>query len=159
MAAIFSAACPHCGNANNIWNNAEALKAQCGLCDKDMFLGRPADTDAARFAKHVAANQIPVLAMFWLPRAGVVGSGHDINLPLYAARFEPRVRFINVNIEDNLDLAQAHKVTAAPTLLFFKDGRLVRKEIGKPYREPPRHGAPPRPDPLVEWLQELADAA
>lgn len=159
MAEIFSAACPHCGNHNNIWNNAEALRAKCGLCEKAMFLGRPADVDAARFARHVAANQIPVLAMFWLPNAGVVGSGRDINLPSYAERFEPRVRFLNVNIEDNLELAQAHKVTAAPTLLFFKDGRMVRKEVGKPYREPAETGRPIRPDPLVEWLQELTDAA
>jgi thioredoxin 2 len=158
MAAVFSAACPHCGNLNNIWNNAEALRAQCGLCDKDMFLGRPADTDAARFAKHVAANQIPVLAMFWLPRAGVAGSGRDINLPKYAARFEPRIRFLNINVDDNPELAQAYKVNAVPTLLFFKEGHLVRKEIGKPYRKP-RNPSDIPPDPLLEWLQELTDAA
>jgi thioredoxin 2 len=157
VAKIFSAACPHCDNLNNIWNNAEALKAQCGLCEKDMFVGRPIDVDAARFAKHVASGQIPVMAMFWLPPARGLGSGRDIDLPRYAARFEPRIRFLKVNVEDNQGLAATHKVTAAPTLVFFRDGRFAGKQVGKPYREPdPR--APPRPEPLIEWLQELLGA-
>lgn len=158
MAVIFSAACPHCDQANNIPNDAHARKARCGSCDGAMFDGRPVEVDPARFAKHIAPGQIPVLAMFWLcvrPSQTI-----DIDLTEYAARFEPRIRFLKINMDHHYELGEAHQVRATPNMVLFSGGRLVDRKVGKPYRPPPgRPGAPERPDPLVVWLEQHARAS
>ncbi len=157
MAVIFSAACPHCDLANNIPNDAEARKARCGRCDGALFEGKAIDVDPTRFAKHVVAGQIPVLAMFWLP---IRGQATHIELSDYAARFEPRIRFLRINMQDHFDLGEHHQVKGVPNMALFSDGRLVDRKVGKPYRPPPvRPGAPERPDPLVVWLEGHARAS
>jgi thioredoxin 2 len=155
LAAIFSAACPHCDQANNIPNDATARQARCGSCDGAMFDGRPIDVDPGRFAKHIAVSQIPVLAMFWLPTRQTI----HIDLAEYAARFEPRIRFLTINMEDHYDLGESHQVRGVPSMALFSGGRLVDRKVGKPHRPPPALGAPERPDPLVVWLEEHARAS
>lgn len=40
------------------------------------------------------------------------------------------VEFFSVNISENKDIAEKFSVMAAPTLLFIKDGAVVKKTIG-----------------------------
>jgi thioredoxin 2 len=154
VTGIFSAACPNRDTPNNIWDDAEARQAKCGRCDHSMFEWRSIDINTARFAKHVAAGQIPLLVLFWLPMGRHLIQ--RIDLPKYAKQFEPRLRIAKLNMDDDYDLAQAHGVGAAPTLALFRDGRLVTKKLGAPNmrdKDHPihRHG---QPDRIMVWLEE-----
>ncbi len=40
------------------------------------------------------------------------------------------VNVIKVNTDSNLELARSYGIMSIPTLIFYKDGNLVRKEIG-----------------------------
>lgn len=40
------------------------------------------------------------------------------------------VKFVKINVEDNQELAEKHKVSSVPCLLFFKSGKEVDRIIG-----------------------------
>ncbi len=42
----------------------------------------------------------------------------------------PKITFIKVNINTFCDLAQCYHVKAVPTLIFFKNGKEVRRTVG-----------------------------
>lgn len=39
-------------------------------------------------------------------------------------------KIVKVNAADNVELARAFGISAVPTLVFFKDGKMVKKEVG-----------------------------
>ena len=51
------------------------------------------------------------------------------------------VEFFKINVDNDGELAQAYQVSSIPTLILFKDGKLVDKKIGFLPK-----------DALVEWI-------
>lgn len=41
-----------------------------------------------------------------------------------------KVAFAKLNVDENQKLAQTHRIMAIPTLLFFKDGKVVDQIVG-----------------------------
>lgn len=52
------------------------------------------------------------------------------------------VEFFKINVDNDGELAQAYQVSSIPTLILFKDGKLVDKKIGFLPK-----------DALVEWIK------
>jgi thioredoxin 1 len=46
------------------------------------------------------------------------------------AQEKTEYKFVKVNIDDERDLAVQYNVSSIPSFLFFKDGKLVGKEMG-----------------------------
>jgi len=40
------------------------------------------------------------------------------------------VKFAKVNVDDSADLARKYRISAIPAIFFFKDGKLVKNEVG-----------------------------
>lgn len=40
------------------------------------------------------------------------------------------VRFLKIDTDDNRDIVQRFNIRGIPTLLFFKDGKLLKKHVG-----------------------------
>lgn len=51
------------------------------------------------------------------------------------------VEFFKINVDNDGELAQAYQVSSIPTLILFKDGKIVDKKIGFLPK-----------DVLVEWI-------
>jgi thioredoxin 1 len=47
-----------------------------------------------------------------------------------AETFETKVKVVKVDVDAFHELAEQYEVMAVPTLLFFKDGRLIKRLIG-----------------------------
>lgn len=47
-----------------------------------------------------------------------------------ATRWEGKVRFVKVDIDENPDLADRYSIATIPTIALFEGGRMVAKTIG-----------------------------
>ncbi len=47
-----------------------------------------------------------------------------------AKEYEGKAKFVKVNTDENQDLATRYKIRGIPTLMFFKNGKLVDQIIG-----------------------------
>ena len=84
--------------------------------------------DDASF-KTAISGSIPVLVDFWAPWCGPCKAIAPI-LDELAKEFSGKLVIGKVNVDDQGELASTYSVRAIPTILLFKDGKLVETLVG-----------------------------
>jgi thioredoxin 2 len=143
--------CPHCDTINRVPREKLAASApgggRCGHCHQALFDGHPVSLDTARFERHLAKSDVPLLVDFWAPWCGPC----RVMTPQFeraAAILEPDLRLVKVNIDEAPALAQRFRVSGIPALLLSFKGRELARTAGA------RSAAQ-----LVEWARsQLAEA-
>lgn len=97
----------------------------------------------SNFEKEVISSEIPVVLDFWATWCGPCKMLSPV-LDELAAEYSDRARFCKVNVDDELELSARFGIASIPTLIFFKNGEILKKTVG--YREK---------DELEETLKEL----
>jgi thioredoxin 1 len=79
--------------------------------------------------KEVAESGIPVLVDFWAewcPPCRMIAPSIDA----LATAYSGRAKVGKLNVDENPMVAQAFGIRSIPTLLVFKDGKVVDQQIG-----------------------------
>ncbi len=79
--------------------------------------------------KELLESGKPVVIDFWAPWCGPCRSIAPIIEEL-ATAYEDRVIIGKYNVDDDTDLGVEYGIRNIPTLLFFKDGKMVEKHVG-----------------------------
>ncbi len=121
--------CPYCDTQNRVPATKPAGSAVCGECHRPLFTGHPVALDGARFERHLAQSDIPLLVDFWAAWCGpcrVFAPEFERSAP----RLEPRVRLLEINIDEEPQLAARLAVQSVPTIALFLHGRELGRFTG-----------------------------
>ncbi|HEU0304669.1 MAG TPA: thioredoxin [Gaiellaceae bacterium] len=106
------------------------------------------DVTDATFQEEVLDAEGPVVVDFWAPWCGPCRAVDPI-LESLAEEHEGRVRFVKLNVDENIGSASRYNVLSIPTAILFADGEAKEAVIG----------AYPRSRYEQAWAEWLAPAA
>jgi thioredoxin 1 len=81
------------------------------------------------FASEVVSAEVPVVVDFWATRCGPCRALEPLVEEL-AAQYRGRIAFRKLDVDENQETAQQYGVRSIPTLLFFKQGKVVDQLVG-----------------------------
>ena len=128
--------CPNCGAKNRVDERAATQKqVVCGKCGTPLPAeapdGRPQIVTDDSFAREVidASASKPVLVDAWAEWCGPCRMIAPA-LEQLAAESNGRYKIAKLNVDENPRTAAQFNIRSIPTLLIFRDGRLVDQIIG-----------------------------
>lgn len=79
--------------------------------------------------KEILSEGKPLVIDFWAPWCGPCRMVSPI-IDELAAEYEGKVVIGKCDVDENGDMAADFSIRSIPTVLFFKDGQLVDKQVG-----------------------------
>ena len=105
----------------------------CGRCHARLLVSERnfvavniSDND---FVREVLASPGPVLLMMWAPWCVYCRMLHPI-IDRIAAEHNDQLKVAKLNVDDNPAVCAQYAIHGVPTILMFKDGKLINKMVG-----------------------------
>ena len=81
------------------------------------------------FEQDVIEATVPVLVDFWAPWCGPCRALAP-TLEVIAENYKGKVKVLKMNVDDNRDTASKYSIMGIPTLILYKDGKVVVTKTG-----------------------------
>jgi len=88
----------------------------------------------SRFKSEVIDSEIPVLVDFWAPWCQPCRMVAPV-LDALAKEYEGKVKVVKLNVDENQATASEYGIRSIPTLILFKDGKIVSQTMGAQPKE------------------------
>ena len=81
------------------------------------------------FNVEVLQSDVPVLLDFWAPWCGPCNALAPAIKEL-SDNFDGRTKVFKINVDEETGLADMHSISSIPALIYYKDGKEVKREVG-----------------------------
>ncbi|HOE84254.1 MAG TPA: thioredoxin [Sphaerochaeta sp.] len=82
------------------------------------------------YEAEVLKSEVPVVVDFWAAWCGPCRMQGQILEQLEKEMSADQLKIVKVNVDEEGELAMTFGVQSIPTLLFYKDGKVVNKAVG-----------------------------
>lgn len=125
--------CLKCGTKNRMPEEKLNQKPLCGKCHDPLVLpqqqSKPIVVTDDSFAREVLASDISVLVDCWAPWCAPCRKLGPV-IDELAADYANGVKVAKLNVDENPATASQYGIHSIPTMLFFKDGKIVQRLAG-----------------------------
>ncbi len=125
--------CPRCGARNRVPAAKLHDRPLCGRCRAHLTVHEKESLAVAvtddTFTREVLASPEPVLLVLWAPWCAYCRMLTPIAEQV-ARDFEGRVKVARMNVDENRTIPARYTVQGVPTMLLFRDGRLMDRMVG-----------------------------
>jgi thioredoxin 2 len=124
--------CLNCGAKNRMPENRLDERPLCGKCGSALVTGDqgvPIEVTDSTFSQEVLSDPGSVLVDCWAPWCGPCRTVAPI-LDELAAKYASGVRIAKLNVDENPQTASRYEIRSIPTMLLFKNGKLVNSLVG-----------------------------
>jgi len=90
---------------------------------------KPLEVTDQTFAREVLTTETSVLVDCWAPWCGPCKMLAPI-IDELAADYASGVKFVKLNVDENPLTASQYGIRSIPTMLFFKEGRIIHRVTG-----------------------------
>ena len=97
-------------------------------------MGKVSQVNKTDFEDNVLNSERPVLVDFWAEWCGPCRALAPV-LEEIASELGDKANIAKINVDQNGELAQQYEVRSIPTLIFFKNGEVVKTLVGVQSKE------------------------
>lgn len=130
--------CLACGAKNRIPENRIHERPKCGKCGVPLVIegkaGKPTELTDLSFLREVAHSQGIAVVDCWAHWCMPCRMQEPIFREL-AIRYAGSAHFFTLNVDENPLTASQYDIRSIPTILIFRDGKLVDRMVGVQPRE------------------------
>jgi thioredoxin 2 len=121
--------CIFCLTLNRVDVRRVADRPKCGQCGKPMLLDRPIRVSDQDLERVVSGTEVPVLVDFYADWCGPCKMMAPV-LDDVAREYQGRALVVKLDTDRNPTMAVRFAIRGIPTLIVFRDGREVSREVG-----------------------------
>ncbi|MGW8193189.1 MAG: thioredoxin family protein [Desulforhopalus sp.] len=136
MSAII-VTCPTCKVKNRISDTKQHLTVRCGRCKEKIDVHKfvlPVVLDDHTMDGFLKSAQMPILVDFYSPTCGPCQTLAPLLVEM-TRHYLGKIIISKVDTSQNLRSAEQYRVKAVPTLIFFRDSKVLEEIVGLPEKK------------------------